>query len=97
MTTFQIFLAGLREVARDHQLDDLIKHINGYLFNEQKSKDTDPLTRFKLTPTPSDRDIFQDIIEMSYKDVTRKRHELFYGKRVPKNTQLRTFGANYLK
>jgi len=96
LTTFQIFLAALREVARDHDLEDLMGHINGYLFNEPKNKDKDPLTRFKLTPTPSDRDIFHDIIEMSYEDVTHKHRSLFYGQRVPKNTSFPAFRAYHL-
>src|ERR1700748_2349647 len=38
LTTFQLFLAALREVARRHDLEDFIDHINGYLFNNTKSK-----------------------------------------------------------
>ena len=53
LTTFQLFLAALREVAREHSYAELIKHVEGYLFNQLRSKDGDPLTRFKLTPTPS--------------------------------------------
>lgn len=64
LTTFQLFLVALREVARRHGLGDFISHINGYLFNNPKSKDTDLLTRFKLTPTPSDRELFHSLIEM---------------------------------
>ena len=94
LTTFQIFLASLREVARTHGLKDLIGHVEGYLFNEPKTRDTDPLTRFKLTPTPSDREIFHDIIKLSFEDVARNHSNLFWGGRVPKNTQfpaLRTY------
>lgn len=57
LTTFQIMLAALREVARHHELADLIEHIDGYLLNVPKSKDSDPLTKFKLNPTPSDREL----------------------------------------
>ena len=62
LTTFQLFLAALREVARMHEFTSIIDQANGYLFNQPRSKDTDPLVRFKLTPTPSDREIFHDII-----------------------------------
>ena len=55
LTTFQLFMAALREVARRHDLADFIDHVNGYLFNNTKSKDTDPLTKFELDPTLSDR------------------------------------------
>ena len=81
LTTFQLFLAALREGARDYELKDLMGQIDGYLFNECKSKDEDPLTRFKLTPTPSDRDIFHDIIELSYEEMTEKYPELLVRKK----------------
>ncbi|WP_278987576.1 DUF262 domain-containing protein [Sphingobium yanoikuyae] len=76
LTTFQLFLVALREVARRHSLEDFIGHIDGYLFNNRKSKDVDPLTRFKLTPTPSDRAIFHDLMELEYAQVIRKRQNL---------------------
>lgn len=87
LTTFQLFLAALREVARDYELKDLMGQIDGYLFNERKSKDEDPLTRFKLTPTPSDRDIFHDIIKLSYEEVIEKYSE---------NTGFPAYDAYYL-
>ncbi len=96
LTTFQIFLSALREVARNHNLDDLISQIEGYLFNELKSKDKDKLTRFKLTPTLTDRDIFNDIIQLTHKNLTEKHRGLFWGNRVPKNTGFPAFRAYYL-
>jgi hypothetical protein len=96
LTTFQLFLVALREVARRHGLIDFIPHIDGYLFNTPKSKDTDPLTRFKLTPTPSDRDLFHDLLELEYGAVTRKYANLFWGLGVPKNTPYPAFRAYVL-
>ena len=96
LTTFQLFLVALREVARRHDLDDFIDHINGYLFNNPKSKDTDLLTRFKLTPTPSDRELFHDLIEMDYSSAIRKYANLFWGAGVPKNTPFPAFRAYVL-
>lgn len=96
LTTFQIFLAALREVARDHGFEDLMAQINGYLFNKPKKKDTDKRTRFKLTPTPSDRDIFEDLMDLSYEDVLVKHHKLLRGGRVPKNTSFPAFRAYHL-
>ena len=98
LTTFQLFLAALREVARYYELEDLMGQINGYLFNERKSKDEDPLTRFKLTPTPSDRDIFHDIIELPYAELKEKYKRLFRGDSVPKKTSfpaLRAYNLFY--
>ena len=96
LTTFQLFLAALREVARRHALVDLIDHVNGYLFNNTKSKDTDPLTKFKLTPTPSDRSLFHDLMELEYDPIAIKYRNLFWGDSVPKNTQYPAFRAYFL-
>jgi len=93
LTTFQLFLAALREVARKHECDDVVKNVGDYLFNKLKSKDADKVARFKLMPTPSDKKIFHDIIEGHY-DTIRTRYARFYwGGRVPKNTPLRALRA----
>ncbi len=96
LTTFQLFLAALREVARDRKHDDFIEQANGYLFNTPQSKDQDPLTKFKLTPTPYDRGVFQDLIKKPYDEVKSKYRNLFWGQGVPKNTPFRAFRAYYL-
>ncbi|KAA9019635.1 DUF262 domain-containing protein [Sphingobium limneticum] len=96
LTTFQLFLVALREVARRHEFADFIDHVNGYLFNNTKSKDTDPLTRFKLTPTPSDRALFHDLMDLDYGAVVSKYRMLFWGTTVPKNTQFPAFRAYFL-
>ena len=57
-----------------------------YLFNVPKSKDKDPLTQFKLTPTPSDRIVFHDIITEEYDSVRSKYAKSYRGSSVPKNT-----------
>ncbi|UFE99230.1 DUF262 domain-containing protein [Pseudosulfitobacter pseudonitzschiae] len=93
LTTFQLLLAAIREVARDHGADDVIAYVQDYILNPLKSKDTDPLTRFKLTPTPSDREIFHDVLEKEYKAVRVKYHQFYYGQRVPKNTPWRSLRA----
>lgn len=93
LTTFQLFLAALREVARDHGADHIIEQIAGYLINQPRAKDTDPLTKFKLTPTPSDRDIFHRIIESDYADVRSSFTKYYWGLSVPKNTPFRALRA----
>jgi len=85
LTTFQLFLAALREVARNHGQDDFIDHIDGYLTNAPKGKDTDPLTKYKLTPTPSDRELFHDIIDLTATKADEKYQPLFYGGKIPQN------------
>lgn len=96
LTTFQILLAALREVARHHELTDLIEHIDGYLLNVPKSKDSDPLAKFKLNPTPSDRALFHDLIELPYPEVSAKYRHLYWGTKVPKNTEFPAFRAYHL-
>ncbi len=96
LTTFQLFLVALREVARRHGLTDFIDHVNGYLFNVPKSKDTDPLTRFKLNPTPSDRALFHDLLDMDYAKAIKTYKHLFWGATVPKNTPYPAFRAYFL-
>jgi len=93
LTTFQLLLAAIREVARLHDCEDIIAHVEDYLFNPLKSKDTDPLTKFKLTPTPSDRDVFHDILDREYKKIRSKYANYYWGNRVPKNTSLKELRA----
>ena len=93
LTTFQLLLAALRETARNHDHGALIEHVEDYLFNQKKSKDLDPLTRFKLTPTPSDREVFHDIVERRYKAIRTKYASYYWGRGVPKNTPLRALRA----
>lgn len=93
LTTFQLFLAALREVAHKHNCEDVAEHVRDYLFNKLKSKDTDKLTRFKLTPTPSDQEIFHDIIEQKYSTIRSRYGKNYWGGRVPKNTQFRALRA----
>lgn len=93
LTTFQLLLAAIREVARHKECPDIIAHVEDYLFNPLKSKDSDPLTRFKLTPTPADREIFHDILDSEYKRVRAKYSRYYWGDGVPKNTPARALRA----
>ena len=96
LTTFQIFLAALRETARFYECEDFLQHIDGYIFNKPKSKDQDPLTKYKLMPTPSDRDIFRDIVELTYEENQQKYRDLYWGTRIPKNCRFPAYRAYYL-
>jgi hypothetical protein len=93
LTTFQLFLAALREVARTQQCTGIIDQVNSYLFNQRRPKDVDPLVRFKLTPTPSDREIFHDIVDNEYPKIRAKYHRSYWGSIVPKNTPFRALRA----
>jgi hypothetical protein len=63
LTSFQLFLAAIREQALRLEIPDIDEAVQGYLFNIPKSQDTDQNARFKLAPTPSDRKLFWTIIE----------------------------------
>lgn len=93
LTTFQLFLAAIREVARKYQRTDVVEHVGDYLFNKLKSKDADKLTRFKLTPTPSDQLVFFDIVKEEYSTIRIKYRDYYWGKGVPKNTPIRALRA----
>ncbi|WP_232829531.1 DUF262 domain-containing protein [Tropicimonas sp. IMCC34043] len=51
------------------------------------------LTRFKLTPTPSDQEIFHDILEAEHSTIRNRYGKHYWGGRVPKNTQFRALRA----
>lgn len=93
LTTFQLFLAALREVAKTHGHVDVAVHVGGYLFNNLKTKDTDKLTRFKLTPTPSDQKVFHDIMDKDYRAIRTQYAANYWGRSVPKNTPFRALRA----
>lgn len=93
LTTFQIFLAALREVARVHDCQDVVDHVHHYLFNKLKPKDIDKLARFKLTPTPSDQDVFHAIIDENHATIRVRYSKHYWGGKVPKNTPLRALRA----
>jgi len=53
-------------VARTHGHTALVDHIKRYLTNEPQSKDTYPLTWFKLTPTPRGKSVPKSRPEKAY-------------------------------
>ncbi|MCY3885541.1 MAG: DUF262 domain-containing protein [Gammaproteobacteria bacterium] len=93
LTTFQLFLAAIREVSLKHGCDDVAMHVQDYIFNVLKSKDNDKLTRFKLTPTPTDRSIFHDIVEKDHDSIRNIYRSYYWRNRVPKNTPVRALRA----
>nr|WP_170385633.1 DUF262 domain-containing protein [uncultured Ruegeria sp.] len=93
LTTFLILLSAMREVARNKGYVALIDQIEEYLFNQTGRADTDPLARFKLTPTPVDRLVFLDILEMPYQDVRNEHHGYYWRGSVPQNTPVRALRA----
>lgn len=93
LTTFQIFLASLREVALKHGLEEIAEQVHDYLFNKLKKKDTDKLAEFKITPTPSDQELFHSILVNNYDTIRSDYRDYYWRGGVPKNTSLRALRA----
>ena len=78
LTTFQIFLAALREVGDHLKVAGMDETVRNYLFVRPMSGDTDADARFKLVPTPEDRAIFHLIVEGGLKAVQAKHPTWFF-------------------
>lgn len=90
LTTFLILISAIRETANERGYTNIVGECNKFLFNEPGKSDTDELTRFKLTPTPVDREVFFDILDQPLTKVREKyKEEVYWGKGIPKNTQFR--------
>ena len=55
LTTFQLFLAALREVGHRIGVPDIDSLVHSYLHVPRMSGDTKPDATFRLIPTPEDR------------------------------------------
>ena len=94
LTTFLVLLSAIRETAKENAFDDIADECQKYLFNEPGKSDTDELVRFKLTPTPVDREVFLDLLDKPLVEVRGKyRARAYWGLGVPKNTQFRALRA----
>ena len=78
LTTFQLFLAAVREVGDELGLANVRDTIANYIFVHRMSGDTNPTARFKLVPTPEDRAIFHLIIEGGLSALRTKHPEMFF-------------------
>lgn len=80
LTTFQLFLAALRDVALNLQLDEVANDLGIYAFNDARgTKDGSDLgSRLKLIPTPADRQLFRDLMTNGLKAVKEEHSAYFY-------------------
>ena len=93
LTTFLILISAIREIAIKYEFDDIADDCKKYLYNQPGKSDTDDLVKYKLTPTPVDRDIFFNIIEWRLKDIRNSHTRYYWGSGVPKNTEFRSLRA----
>lgn len=81
LTTFQLYLAAVRDFAQQAGFEDTVGLVNGYLFNEKEHLMEEPeVERFKVWPTKYDRELFQDIISIGRSALREKYGEHFYKK-----------------
>jgi hypothetical protein len=78
LTTFQLFLAALREAALQRAAESIARRTDDYLFNPKRSADTDPLAKYKLAPTPNDRELFHDIVSDPISNVRAKHNQYYF-------------------
>ena len=93
LTTFLILLSAMREVARANEYAPLVTEIEKYLFNERGRADTDPLAHFKLTPTPADRQVLLDILELPYDELRGKHRANYRAGGIPQSTRVKALRA----
>lgn len=80
LSTFQLFLAALRNVATEWKQEGIVKALDVYIFNDERSAEADatPADRLKLIPTPADRTIFRDLMTESFETVRLRHPQAFY-------------------
>jgi hypothetical protein len=80
LTTFQLFLAALRDVARRFQHPALVQSLDVYVRNDSRATGGDRAgDQAKLVPTPSDRELFRELMELPSERV-RDRHDAWFFK-----------------
>lgn len=80
LSTFQLFLAALRHVATEWKQEGIVKALDVYIFNDERSAEVDATLadRLKLVPTPADRSIFRDLMTESFETVRSRHSYSFY-------------------
>lgn len=83
LTTFQIFIAALRDFCRAQGSDDLARECQNFTENRGMMADHS-VDRFKIWPTQLDRDQFSDVILAGSREELERRHPLVTRKRARK-------------
>ena len=94
LTTFQLLLAAMRDVAAFHQLPNIARLTERCLINPDSELMERPHEEiFKIWPTQTNRDVFCQLIEARSFDSVQKNFPLIYGKtksgRRQKNPQVK--------
>ena len=81
ITTFQLALMAVREVAREFHELALVQTINAYIFNPESPGMIEPTREtFKLWPSDSDRDLYLNIAKNTPKELQHFHKDFFYKK-----------------
>lgn len=78
LTTFQLFLAALREVGPRFGFDDAGSLVHSYLHVPKMTGDVGPDATFRLIPTPEDRAVFHAIVEKGFAGIKKSYPKFFY-------------------
>ncbi len=93
LTTFLILIAAIKHEAMKRGLTDIVTQCDSHLFTTPGPNEKDPLVRYKLTPTPVDREVFIAILDGPAETVRKKFAPYYRGMGVPKNTKFRSLRA----
>jgi Protein of unknown function DUF262 len=78
LTTFQIFLAAIRDLARTLNLTQIADVLGSLLLNPEGPQLHERIERYKLYPTAYDRKLYCDIVDLDWEGLRRKYPDAFY-------------------
>ncbi len=78
LTTFQIFLAALRDLARTLGQSQLADLLGSLLLNPEGPQLRERVERYKLYPTAYDRRLYCDLVDLDLDGLRRKYPDAFY-------------------
>ena len=79
LTTFHLCFAALRDLARDYGFDDIAAQLADLIIHSDSVPMTDRASeRYKLQPSPYDRSLFHDIIDLAKTAIQSKYPDGFF-------------------
>lgn len=78
LTTFQIFLAAVRDLAAELGADHICSILASFLTNPEGPQMNEKIERYKVYPTAYDRKLFCDLIDLGGAELRKKYPDSFY-------------------
>jgi hypothetical protein len=78
LTTFQIFLAALRDLARELGQNQTADLLGSLLLNPEGPHLHERIERYKLYPTAYDRNLYCDLVDLDWEGLRKKYPDAFY-------------------